>query len=93
MSQRDYADQNANLFSEYSDNGLFDEEDEEMGIDYFTKNPEPVSAQPEHENQHIHVSGPAIKISAKKPLPEAFKKQGVTKALLFMANGKVVLLK
>jgi len=96
MSGRDYADENVNLFAEYHDEDLFDEEDEEMGIDYFTSNPEPSKESsepvPEKEKGHIHVSGPPVKISAKRALPDVFKKQGVTKALLILKNGKVVLL-
>lgn len=90
MQGRDYSDSNS-LFEDYSDNGLFDEEDEEMGIDYLARgNPEPSTSS---NNGHIHVSGPPIKISAKGKLPEQFRKQGVKKAILFMENGKAILLK
>lgn len=97
MREKDYDDDNDDLFREFSVDGdsLFDEEDEEIGVDFHVPNPSSESSVPvsSPSSNHIHISGKGYEISGSKPLPAAFKKQGVARALLFMKNGKVVVLK
>ena len=88
----DYSDIENIFGRDYVTDSLFDEEDEEaIGLDFHT-NPEPMSAQsaqarPQGSNQLT------ITISRVAKLPDSMKKQGITRAILKMADGSTILLK